>query len=93
MCLAVPGKVVEWLVRDSLFARARVEFAGVRREVSMQCVPEAAEGDFVLVHAGIAISRVDEIEAERILESLDALELLDEEAEGGVDSRPGPETP
>jgi hydrogenase expression/formation protein HypC len=86
MCLAVPGKVVEWLVRDSLFARAQVEFAGVRREVSMQCVPDAAEGDFVLVHAGIAISRVDEVEAERILDSLDALEFIDEEASSNEDS-------
>ncbi|MEQ8789628.1 MAG: HypC/HybG/HupF family hydrogenase formation chaperone [Pirellulaceae bacterium] len=79
MCLAVPGKVVEWVERDTLFARARVEFAGVRREVSMQCVPEAAEGDYVLVHAGIAISRVDEAEAQAILDALDALQLLDEE--------------
>jgi hydrogenase expression/formation protein HypC len=90
MCLAVPGKVVEWLQRDTLFARARVEFAGVRREVSMQCVPDAAEGDFVLVHAGIAISRVDEFEAQRILDSLDALELLDEQASSNEDSSDNP---
>jgi hydrogenase expression/formation protein HypC len=88
MCLAVPGKVVEWLQRDTLFARARVEFAGVRREVSMQCVPDAAEGDFVL--AGIAISRVDEFEAQRILDSLDALELLDEQASSNEDSSDNP---
>jgi len=87
MCLAVPGKVVEWLERDSLFARARVEFAGVRREVSMQCVPDAAEGDFVLVHAGIAISRVDEVEARNILDALDALQLLDEDASDDLISR------
>jgi hydrogenase expression/formation protein HypC len=80
MCLAVPGLVVEWIERDTLFARARVEFGGVRREVSMQCVPDAAEGDFVLVHAGIAISRVDADEAQAILASLDAMQLLEEES-------------
>jgi len=62
-----------------LFARARVEFAGVSRDVNMQCVPEAAVDDFVLVHAGIAISRLDRREAQRILASLEELELTEED--------------
>jgi len=78
MCLAVPGKVVEWLQRDDLFAQATVEFGGVRRPVSMACVPGAAIGDFVLVHAGIAISRIDAGEAARVLAALAEVELLDE---------------
>lgn len=77
MCLAVPGKVVAWLKSEGPFARASVEFGGIRREVGMQCVEEAALGDYVLVHAGIAITRVDEEQAERILESIRALELDD----------------
>lgn len=77
MCLAIPGKVVTWLEREPPFAQADVEFGGVRRQVSMACVPEAAEGDFVLVHAGIAISRVDPEEAARVLEILQELELAD----------------
>jgi hydrogenase expression/formation protein HypC len=78
MCLAVPGKVTEWLQRDAPFARARVEFGAIGREVSMQCVPEANVGDYVLVHAGLAISRIDPVEAERILNLLDALELRED---------------
>jgi hydrogenase expression/formation protein HypC len=78
MCLAVPGKVAQWIDRASPFARARVEFGGLGREVSMQCVPDAAVGDYVLVHAGIAISRVDPHEAERLLATLAELDLEDE---------------
>jgi len=79
MCLAVPGKVVQWLDREAPFARARVAFGGVQRDVSMQCLPEAAEGDYVLVHAGIAISHIDPVEAERLLQSLDELQLLEDD--------------
>jgi hydrogenase expression/formation protein HypC len=84
MCLAVPGRVVEWVNRDALFAHARVEFAGVSREVNMQCVPEAVVDDFVLVHAGIAISRIDSDEAERILSALDELDLREADGDGDV---------
>ena len=70
MCLAVPGKVVTWLDRDPLFARAEIEFEGVRRVCHMACVPDAEVGEFVIVHAGVAISRVDTEEAERILNDL-----------------------
>lgn len=67
MCLAVPGQLVQWIQRDSVFARAVVEFAGVRRECQMACVPDAEIGDFVVVHAGIAISRVDQDQAAQAL--------------------------
>lgn len=73
MCLAVPGKIVQWLDRDSLFARAEVEFAGTRRVCHMSCVPEAEVGEFVVVHAGVAISRVDAVEAQRLLDELQGL--------------------
>ena len=68
MCLAVPGKVVRWLDREPLFARAEIEFEGVRRVCHMACVPEAEIGEFVIVHAGVAISRVDADEAQLILD-------------------------
>lgn len=77
MCLAVPGQVVEWIEREPPFAEAAVEFGGVRRRVSMACVPEADCGDFVLVHAGIAISRIDPAEAARVLQTLDELDLAE----------------
>ncbi|QDU04217.1 hydrogenase 2 accessory protein HypG [Gimesia chilikensis] len=70
MCLGIPGKIVRWLERDGVFAQAEVEFDGVRRVVHMACVTEAEEGDFVIVHAGIAISRVDPEEAEQIFKTL-----------------------
>jgi hydrogenase expression/formation protein HypC len=75
MCLAIPGKVVELLDADPPFAAAVVEFGGVRRHVSLACVPEAAAGDYVLVHAGVAISRINAQEAEKVLAALEELEL------------------
>ena len=77
MCLGVPGKVISWIDHDETFARAEVEFDGVRRECHMACVPAAKVGDYVIVHAGIAICQVDSSEAERVLEELKQLELLD----------------
>ena len=73
MCLGVPGKVVEWMDRDPVFGRALVEFGGIRRECHMACVPDAAVGDYVIVHAGIAITRVNEQEAERTLQDFAAI--------------------
>ncbi len=70
MCLGIPGKVVRWLEREDAFAQAEVEFDGVRRIVHMACVTEAELGDYVVVHAGIAISRVDPIQAKRIFETI-----------------------
>jgi hydrogenase expression/formation protein HypC len=75
MCLAVPGKVVELFDADPPFAAGLVEFAGVRRSVSLACVPEACEGDYVLVHAGVAITRIDAAEAAKVLDALEQLEL------------------
>lgn len=70
MCLGVPGRVVEWLDRDPLLARAQIEFEGVRRVCHLACVPEAEVGDYVIVHAGVAISRIDAEAAERLLDEL-----------------------
>ncbi|MBN1852970.1 MAG: HypC/HybG/HupF family hydrogenase formation chaperone [Pirellulales bacterium] len=70
MCLAVPGKVVEWIEQEPPFPRAMVEFGGVRREIYMACLPDAAIGDYVIVHAGIAISRMDTEEANQVFELL-----------------------
>ncbi|RMG35757.1 MAG: HypC/HybG/HupF family hydrogenase formation chaperone [Planctomycetota bacterium] len=90
--LAVPGRVVEWVDRDPLFASAKVEFDGVRRVVAMSCVPEAREGDFVLVHAGIAIARIDAEQAARTLRELRAVVggELAEELAAMTDAEPPP---
>ena len=74
MCLGVPGRVVEWIDRDPTFGRAIVEFGGVRRECHMACVPNAEVGEYVVVHAGIAITRINEREAEQTLKDLAAID-------------------
>jgi len=73
MCLGVPGKVVRWIDRANATARAEVEFDSIRRVCHMACVSEAEEGDYVIVHAGIAICRVDADEAQRVFDELAAL--------------------
>jgi hydrogenase expression/formation protein HypC len=82
MCLAVPGRIVS-IHGDDLQRTGRVNFGGVLRDVNLSCVPEAEVGDYVLVHVGLAISRVDEVEAERILEHWRQMGE-DPEAEGAL---------
>lgn len=82
MCLAIPGKVVSLQPSSTPFASAQVEFEGIRREVNMACLPEAKVGDYVMVHAGIAISQVDADEAARVLATLQAMGLDDDPLEG-----------
>jgi hydrogenase expression/formation protein HypC len=66
MCLALPGQIVS-ITGESLERVGRVRFGSVVREVSLACLPEAQVGDYVLVHVGLAISRLDQAEAERAL--------------------------
>ncbi len=77
MCLGIPGRVSRWIDHDPIFALAEVEFDGISREVHMACVPEANEGEYVIVHAGVAICRIDADEASRLLEQLNELHLED----------------
>lgn len=70
MCLGIPGKVVRWLDRDPLFATAEIEFDGLCRPCGMACVPEAQVDDYVIVHAGIAIARIDAAAAARVFAEL-----------------------
>jgi hydrogenase expression/formation protein HypC len=73
MCLGIPGKVVERCVAaGNELAAGLVEFDGLRRKVCLELVPEAGVGDFVIVHAGIAITTVDAAEAESLLQHLKA---------------------
>lgn len=77
MCLAIPGKVVE-ISNQNGMQMARVAFGGVTREACLEYVPDTRIGDYVLVHVGFAISRVDEQEARRTYEALAELGQLDE---------------
>ena len=71
MCLGVPGEVIELDAESSELPSALVEFAGIRRKVCIACVPDAQPGEYVIVHAGIAISRIDAAEAQRVFAYLD----------------------
>lgn len=81
MCLGIPGQIVRWINRDATFAKAEVEFSGVRREVHMACVPEAEVSQYVIVHAGIAICVVDEAEAAKTLAEYQLLEGITEDSD------------
>jgi hydrogenase expression/formation protein HypC len=84
MCLAVPGRIVEIAAgTDPLLRTGRVEFGGIVKNVSLALVPEAGEGDYVLVHVGLALSVVDAVEAQRVFELLRRMGDLDELASGG----------
>ena len=80
MCLGVPGEVVRLypLQSDGLL-EGEVDFGGVRRRVCLACVPEIAVGEYVIVHAGVAIARLDETAARQMLEDLKRLVDVDEE--------------
>jgi hydrogenase expression/formation protein HypC len=78
MCLAIPGKILD-LEQDGESRLARVEFGGIARKVSLDLVPEAGVGDYVIVHVGFAISKLDEEEAHRTLELLEQMSALQEE--------------
>ena len=79
MCLAIPGKVISIDESEPILRTGKVSFGGALRDVALSTVPEAEVGSYVLVHAGIAISKVDEAEAARVLESIAQLDLSDEE--------------
>lgn len=78
MCLGIPGEVVRWIDRDPLLARAEVRFGELQRVCHLACVPDAEVGDYVIVHAGIAISKVNAHEALRLFDEIDQMELQQE---------------
>lgn len=73
MCLAIPGRVVA-VAGAGLDRRGTVDYDGARQEVSLAYLPETQTGDYVLVHVGFAITRLDADEAERILKEIRDLE-------------------
>jgi hydrogenase expression/formation protein HypC len=78
VCLAIPGKILEIQEAGSMRV-ARVQFGGIVRQVSLSFVPEAGLGDYVMVHVGFAISRVDSVEAERTYKVLEEMGELEAE--------------
>ena len=84
MCLAIPGKVTSISGDDPLMRSGKVDFGGVLREVSLAYVPEVQVGDYVIVHVGFALSRVDEAEAQQVFEYLREMEELSDLPESGA---------
>ena len=81
MCLGVPGKILQIDATSPDFPMGRVSFGGITREVCLAYTPEAQVGDYVVVHVGFAISRLDEAEALQTLEYLQQIEELANEPE------------
>lgn len=79
MCLAVPGKIVSVNESEADFMRTgRVDFGGILREVNLSCVPDANIGDYVVVHVGLALSKMDESEAQQVFTYLKQMGELEE---------------
>ena len=77
MCLGIPGKVIE-ARREHDVLMGKVDFGGVSRRVCLEHVPEVRPDEYVLVHVGFALSRIDEDEARRVFEFLEQMDQLDE---------------
>jgi len=83
MCLGIPGQITE--ITDSEKLLAKVDVSGIKREINIACIidaehpPEKCVGDWVLVHVGFAMSRIDEEEAARTLKILEELGEVEEE--------------
>jgi hydrogenase expression/formation protein HypC len=94
MCLGIPGKVVEIHeeTRGSTALTGTVEFGGIRKDICLAYVPDVEVGEYVIVHVGFAISKMDEAEAQEVFELLKEMDELAEFGVGGQ-SPPGDEKP
>jgi hydrogenase expression/formation protein HypC len=93
MCLAIPGRIVSIGDEPLLFRRARVAFGTLVKEVSLACLPEARVGQFVLVHAGLAIAVVHEDQARATLAELGIAETAADDDGRAPDGREGDSPP
>lgn len=92
MCLGVPGQVLSVEPDPLDMTMGKVSFGGIVKRVCLAYVPEVAVGDYVVVHVGFAISRIDETQAREMLEFLATSGELAELGEPGVEAA-GPEPP
>ncbi len=84
MCLGIPGKIIE-SYDTAGFRMGKVDFGGIVKETCLEYVPEAGVGDYVIIHAGFAISRLDEEEAQKTLELLRQIDAVAAELDAGLD--------
>jgi hydrogenase expression/formation protein HypC len=78
MCLAVPGRITSISGDDPLLRTGKIDFGGILKEANLAYVPDAGVGDYVIVHVGFAISRLDEAEAKQVFEYLRQMGELNE---------------
>lgn len=90
MCLGIPGRIVE-IYDVAGLKMGKVNFSGVIREACLEYIPDAVIGDYTVVHVGFAISRIDESEAQRTLELLTEVGLLEDQ--GGSNNVPNDRNP
>ena len=83
MCLGVPGRIVQ-VDEQAVLRTGTVDFGGTRREVCLAYVPDVRVDEYVIVHVGFALSRVDEDEAHKVFEYLKEMEELGELGAGGA---------
>lgn len=77
MCLGIPGRLTEIFQEDDVLM-GKVEFSGVTKRVCLEHVADAKVGEYVLVHVGFALSKIDEVEAMRVFALLEEFGLLDD---------------
>lgn len=85
MCLAVPGRIMSMHDEDGQ-PMAQVDFGGIRKEVCLAYIPDAVVDEYVIVHVGFAIQRLDEQSAQDTLATFDRLGILEEEFGAGFSS-------
>jgi hydrogenase expression/formation protein HypC len=83
MCLAVPGRVLSITEVDGT-SMAQVDFGGVSKDVCLEYVPDVTVGEYVIVHVGFAIQRLDEASAQETLANFERLGILEEEFGDGL---------
>lgn len=77
MCLAIPGRVVD-IYREHEVLMGKIDFGGVTKRACLEHVPDVVQGEYVVVHVGFALSKIDELEANRVFEFLKQTEGFDE---------------
>jgi hydrogenase expression/formation protein HypC len=83
MCLAIPGLVLSMSGDDPIMRTGRVDFGGVVKEINLAYTPQAAIGDYVLVHVGFAITVIDAAEAEKVFKHLERIGEIEAELAAG----------
>ncbi len=78
MCLAIPGKLIEISTDPNGVRMGKANFGGIVKQVCLEYTPEVTKGDYVLVHVGFALSKVDEAEAARTYQALAEMQQLTE---------------